>query len=72
MSYHNVTLQHDIIHILGNAINPLPHEQLFHEVKNHGLKKQRIYRDEEISEVLEYLVKLSFVKQTGNKYEWIA
>lgn len=71
LSYHNVALQHDIINTLGNAIHSLPEEELIHKVTNRGFKNQRIYVDDEILEVLNYLVKLGFVKKTGQEYEWI-
>lgn len=70
MSYHNALLQRDVINILGNSIKPITKEQLIHDVKNRGFKNQRIYNDDEIIEILEYLVKLDFVKQHENKYEW--
>ena len=70
LNYHNVQLQHDLINTLGNAITPLPEDELIHKVTNRGFKHQRIYVDDEILEVLEYLVRLGFVKKTGDKYEW--
>ena len=70
MSYHNVQLQHDVINTLGNAVKPVPRDKLIHEVTNRGFKQQRIYREAEILEVLEYLVKLDFVHEHEGKYEW--
>ncbi len=71
MAVHNVQIQHDLINTLGNAIQPLSIDEIVHEVTNRGFKKQRIYTDDEIIDVLHYLVKLGFVKQSENKYEWI-
>lgn len=70
MSYHNVQLQHDLVNTLGNAIKPLQETELVHEVKNRGFKKQRIYVDEEIIEVLDYLVQTGYVLLDEDKYEW--
>lgn len=71
MTVHNVQVQHDLINTLGNAITPLGIDEVVHEVTNRGFKKQRIYTDDEIIDVLDYLVRLGFVKQSNNKYEWI-
>lgn len=71
MTVHNVQIQHDLINTLGNAINPLSVDEVVHEVTNRGFKKQRIYTDDEILDVLDYLVRLGFVKRSMDKYEWI-
>ena len=71
MTVHNVQIQHDLINTLGNAITPLSVEEVVHEVTNRGFKQQRIYRESEIMEVLDYLVRCGFVKRTGDQYEWV-
>lgn len=71
LSYHNVQLQHDLINTLGNAVQPLPEDELIHKVINRGFKNQRKYFDDEVLELLNDFVTSGFVKNDGNTYEWV-
>jgi len=71
MSSYKVKIQHDIINTLGNAINPLPLDDVVHEVLNRGFKQQRVYRNGDVVEVLHSLVTLGFVSEHEGCYEWV-
>lgn len=70
MSYHHICLQQDIINTIGNTIHPLTRQEILHEVINRGFKKQRIYVEDEILEILENLLEQGYIIQKKDKYEW--
>ena len=70
ISYHHICLKQDIINTIINTIHHITRQEILHEVINRGFKKQRIYVDDEILEILENLLEQGYIIQKKDKYEW--